>query len=362
PPQVCQAPRSWKRGPLIGRGAYGSVCEGLDSDTGRFLAVKSVLLGRAANTARAREHIKSLEGEVELLRRLRHPNVVQYLGTAQQGEELLIFLELVSGGSIASVVSRYGALEERVARRYTRQMTRGLAYLHSQGVIHRDIKGANILVDERGRIKLADFGASKQLVEMASLGDVGSMKGTPFWMAPEVIRGKRYGRQADIWSLGCTLLEMVSGKPPWSHLESQFTAMYRVANTEELPDIPAHLSDACRDFIKLCLNKEWKRRPLAHDLLQHSFLELAEGELDEDALSGVAQPEALQGQDGTEAADGGPSDGPEEAGNPVAAPALAEGRLVHDGPLTAVAEEVENEEGGERGLVDTLDQASHGRE
>ncbi|XP_056844111.1 mitogen-activated protein kinase kinase kinase 1-like [Raphanus sativus] len=169
---------SWQKGQLLGRGSFGSVYEGISGD-GDFLAVKEVSL--LEQGSQAQECIQQLEGEIALLSQLQHQNIVRYRGTANDGSNLYIFLELVSQGSLLKVYQRY-KLTDSVVSMYTRQILEGLKYLHGEGFIHRDIKCANILVDACGAVKLADFGLAK----VSKLNDIKSCKGTPFWMAPEV--------------------------------------------------------------------------------------------------------------------------------------------------------------------------------
>ncbi|CAL5388603.1 unnamed protein product [Camellia sinensis] len=132
-------------------------------------------------------HIRELEEEVNLLENLSHPNIVRYLGTTREDASLNILLEIVPGGSISSLLGKFGSFLESVIRMYTKQLLLGVEYLHRNGIMHRDIKGANILVDNKGCIKLVDFGASKKVIELATMTGAKSMKGTPYWMAPEVI-------------------------------------------------------------------------------------------------------------------------------------------------------------------------------
>ncbi|KAF5739853.1 putative mitogen activated protein kinase kinase kinase 3 mapkkk3 mekk3 [Tripterygium wilfordii] len=181
-------PIRWRKGELIGCGASGHVYMGMNLDSGELLAVKQVLIpSNGAMKERTQDHIKGLEEEVKLLKNLSHPNIVRYLGTVREEESLNILLEFVPGGSISSLLGKFGPFPEPVIRSYTEQLLQGLEYLHNNGIMHRDIKGANILVDNKGCIKLADFGASKQVVELATITGAKSMKGTVYWMAPEVI-------------------------------------------------------------------------------------------------------------------------------------------------------------------------------
>jgi serine/threonine protein kinase len=269
-----EVPKNWSCGDLLGQGAFGSVYLGMDSDSGTLMAVKQVSLGHSGSSStKLAEHIKSLEAEVNLLKQLDHPNIVRYLGTEKTPKVLNIFLEYVPGGSIASLLANFGSFKEPVVKLYTKQILLGLAYLHRNAIMHRDIKGANILVDNTGTVKLADFGASKKIEELVTVGSgANSVKGTPYWMAPEVITQTGHGRQADIWSVACTVIEMATGKPPWSQYGSQVSAMFHIAKSKGPPLIPHELSPECKDFLYLCFNRNWRERPSAETLLEHPFV------------------------------------------------------------------------------------------
>ncbi|XP_025603653.1 mitogen-activated protein kinase kinase kinase NPK1 isoform X1 [Arachis hypogaea] len=264
----------WRKGELIGCGAFGQVYVGMNLDSGELLAVKQVLIAASsASKEKAQAHVKELEEEVKLLKDLSHPNIVRYLGTVREEDTLNILLEFVPGGSISSLLGKFGAFPEAVIRTYTKQLLLGLEYLHKNGIMHRDIKGANILVDNKGCIKLADFGASKQVVELATISGAKSMKGTPYWMAPEVILQTGHSFSADIWSVGCTVIEMATGKPPWSQqYQQEVAALFHIGTTKSHPPIPDHLSVAAKDFLLKCLQKEPYLRPSASELLQHPFV------------------------------------------------------------------------------------------
>ncbi|KAK9907344.1 hypothetical protein WJX75_001831 [Coccomyxa subellipsoidea] len=267
-------PVNWTRGELLGAGAFGRVYLGLNNDTGQLMAVKQVLISKDENVAgRVVEHVQSLEAEVNVLKHLDHPNIVRYLGTDKNEQHLNIFLEFVPGGSIASLLAKFGSFKESVIRVYARQILLGLEYLHHNKIMHRDIKGANILVDHTGLVKVADFGASKKIEDLVTM-DSGfkSIKGTPYWMAPEVIKQTGHGRQADIWSVACTVIEMATGKPPWSQFQSQVSALFHIASSKEPPVIPEVLSKEGRDFLLQCFNRVPKERPSASRLLRHPWL------------------------------------------------------------------------------------------
>ncbi|PNH11142.1 Mitogen-activated protein kinase kinase kinase ANP1 [Tetrabaena socialis] len=267
-------PFVWQRGVEIGNGAFGTVYKGLVHATGQEIAVKQVSLPRdAANRGKASEHIRALESEVDVLRGLLHDNIVRYLGTERTTEHLNIFLEYVAGGSLNRKVAHWGPLHEDTIRVYTKQILRGLEYLHQQRIMHRDIKGANILVDVNGVVKLADFGASKKIEDLATVGGGSrSVRGTPNWMAPEVIKQSGHGRAADIWSLGCVIIEMATGRPPWSNFTDGYTVMYHIASTRDLPAMPDTLSPQAKDFLALCFNRVPRERPNATRLIGHPWL------------------------------------------------------------------------------------------
>ncbi|GER51021.1 serine/threonine protein kinase, partial [Striga asiatica] len=238
----------WKKGKLLGRGTFGHVYVGFNSETGEMCAMKE---------------------EIALLSRLKHPNIVHYYGSETVDDKLYIYLEYVSGGSIHKILQEYGKLGESAIRSYTQQILSGLAYLHAKNTVHRDIKGANILVDPNGRVKLADFGMAKHISGQSCPL---SFKGSPYWMAPEVIRNSNGSSlPVDIWSLGCTVLEMATSKPPWSQYEG-VAAMFKIGNSKELPTIPEHLSNEGKEFVKLCLQRNPQHRPTATQLLEHSFV------------------------------------------------------------------------------------------
>nr|XP_023905736.1 LOW QUALITY PROTEIN: mitogen-activated protein kinase kinase kinase ANP1-like [Quercus suber] len=273
PPPPPPPPIRWRKGELIGCGAFGRVYMGMNLDSGELLAVKQVLIAEnSASKEKAQAHIRELEEEVKLLKNLSHPNIVRYLGTVREEETLNILLEFVPGGSISSLLGKFGSFPEAVIRTYTKQLLLGLEYLHRNGIMHRDIKGANILVDNKGCIKLADFGASKQVVELATVSGAKSMKGTPYWMAPEVILQTGHSFSADIWSVGCTVIEMATGKPPWSQQYQEVAALFYIGTTKSHPPIPELLSVEAKDFLLKCLQKEPNLRPAASELLQHPFV------------------------------------------------------------------------------------------
>lgn len=262
----------WQKGKLIGRGTFGSVYEATNRETGGLCAMKEVDI--IPDDSKSAECIKQLEQEIKVLRSLEHPNIVQYLGSEIVEDRFCIYLEYIHPGSINKYVRDHcAAVTECVVRNFTRHIVSGLAYLHSTKTVHRDIKGANLLVDASGIVKLADFGLSKHLAGQAiNL----SMKGSPHWMAPEVLQSvlrndanPELAYAVDIWSLGCTVIEMLTGKPPWNELTG-VQAMFAVLNKS--PPIPEKLSPEGKDFLRLCLQKNPADRATAAMLLEHPFI------------------------------------------------------------------------------------------
>jgi mitogen-activated protein kinase kinase kinase len=272
---------AWIKGELIGRGSFGAVYLALNVTTGEMLAVKQVELPRGASSARAAEGIDALHKEVETMKDLDHINIVQYLGFEQKGRVYSLFLEYVAGGLVALCMKLYGPFEEALVRFLTRQILRGLEYLHANGILHRDLKADNLLLEVDGRCKISDFGILKRLSDIYANNAEMLMQGTIFWMAPEVIdlivedKKQGYSAKIDIWLLGCVVLEMFCGKRPWSN-EAVVSAIYKIGKTKLAPPIPAdvdaRLLRAARGFIAQCFETDPQRRPTARQLLAHEFM------------------------------------------------------------------------------------------
>lgn len=274
----------YMKGALIGQGSFGSVYLALHAVTGELMAVKQVEMPTATNTqldTKKKGMVEALKHEIGLLRELKHENIVQYLGSNSDETHLNIFLEYVPGGSVATMLVNYGPLGESLITNFVRQILTGLNYLHSKEIIHRDIKGANILVDNKGSVKISDFGISKR-VEASSLltpaqkkgaAQRVSLQGSVFWMAPEVVRQTAYTRKADIWSLGCLIVEMLTGQHPHPDC-SQMQAIFKIGSqdTDTSPTIPDNISQDLKDFLTRTFHNEHEMRPSAEELLKSSFI------------------------------------------------------------------------------------------
>lgn len=264
-------PSKWQTSEIIGQGSFGRVLFSANLETGELMAVKQIPLIEFSYGS-AHERIKEIQEEVEILSRLQHKNIVRYLGTKKDDQHLLIFMEYVAGGTISSLLNKYGKFNETLIRIYTQQILEGLEYLHYNKIIHRDIKGANVLVGNDGVCKLADFGSAKRFVGIEERSQFKSLKGTTNWMAPEVMRQEGHGRFADIWSLGCLVVEMATGKPPWYYKTNQIAVFMHVCTTDENPNLPADLSDIAKDFILSCFKRKPSDRPNICKLLKHPFI------------------------------------------------------------------------------------------
>ncbi len=261
----------------IGKGGFGIVYRGLNLKKGATVAVKRVNLHGIPQ-----EELEGIEMEIKLLQNLSHPNIVKYIDAIRTEDFLNIVLEFVENGALSNLLSKllkHGYVEENLVAVYTYQILEGLKYLHEQGVIHRDIKGANILSTKDGIVKLADFGVATKLNDSRKSD---SVVGTPYWMAPEII--EMTGQQSsacDIWSVGCTVVELITGKPPYFDLQ-QMPALFRIVQDEH-PPLPDNISAALEDFLMQCFQKDPLRRVSAQELLKHSWLRSAQQNFKEEA-------------------------------------------------------------------------------
>ncbi|KAG2569474.1 MAP3K epsilon protein kinase 1-like isoform X5 [Panicum virgatum] len=274
-------------GDEIGKGAYGRVYKGLDLENGDFVAIKQVSLENIPQ-----EDLNIIMQEIDLLKNLNHKNIVKYLGSLKTKSHLHIILEYVENGSLANIIkpNKFGPFPESLVAVYIAQVLEGLVYLHEQGVIHRDIKGANILTTKEGLVKLADFGVATKLTE----ADINthSVVGTPYWMAPEVIEMSGVCAASDIWSVGCTVIELLTCAPPYYDLQPM-PALFRIVQDVH-PPIPEGLSPEITDFLRQCFQKDAMQRPDAKTLLMHPWLQNSRRALP----ASLRQPTPLRNIDG----------------------------------------------------------------
>eukprot|EP01062_Namystynia_karyoxenos_P077261 TRINITY_DN7738_c0_g1_i1.p1 TRINITY_DN7738_c0_g1~~TRINITY_DN7738_c0_g1_i1.p1 ORF type:complete len:748 (+),score=85.53 TRINITY_DN7738_c0_g1_i1:90-2333(+) len=275
------APLRLRCGKVVGAGRHGKVFTARNEDTGEIIAMKSIPVPQGKGAGAVRGMIELLQNEIEMLRTLEHPNIVRYLGTRREGSTVQVLMEYVPGGSLKGVLCDFGPLPAGIVQAYTRQLVCALAYLHGCRVVHRDIKGANVLLHQMGGVKLADFGTAHHLGQGETVREAASTTcGTPQWMAPEVVRGEPHGAACDIWGLGATMLEMLTAEAPFAHLPVQggLGVMRLVASTEPIPlpdDLlqgPRAVPLSCCEMLASCLQRDPARRPSAAELSLFAFL------------------------------------------------------------------------------------------
>ena len=261
--------RDYQLGDCLGKGAFGSVYRALNMGTGETVAVKQIKLGDLKKS-----ELRVITSEIDLLKGLDHPNIVKYHGFVKTAESLNIILEYCENGSLHSISKNFGKFPENLVGLYMSQVLHGLYYLHEQGVIHRDIKGANILTTKQGLVKLADFGVATRTATQTTAmheSNESNVVGTPYWMAPEVIEMSTSPTPAsDIWSLGCTVIELLDGKPPYYKVQPMH-ALFCIVNDEH-PPLPETASAAARDFLMQCFQKDPNLRVSARKLLKHAWI------------------------------------------------------------------------------------------
>ncbi|KOS19377.1 MAP kinase kinase kinase wis4 [Escovopsis weberi] len=270
----------WQQGQYVGGGTFGNVYVAMDLDSGQLMAVKEIRLQDPKLIPTIAEQIKEEMGVLEVLD---HPNVVSYHGIEVHRDRVYIFMEFCSGGSLANLLEHGRIEDEQVIMVYALQLLEGLVYLHESGITHRDIKPENILLDHNGIIKYVDFGAAKVIARQGRTmaADIQatkankSMTGTPMYMSPEVIKGDNPGKAGavDIWSLGCVILEMATGRRPWANLDNEWAIMYNIAQGNP-PPLPTQeqLSPQGIDFLMRCFAFDPKTRASAVELLQHEWI------------------------------------------------------------------------------------------
>ncbi|XP_055873331.1 uncharacterized protein LOC106064540 isoform X2 [Biomphalaria glabrata] len=267
-----QIPRKWELGRFIEKGSFASVY--MVKDPGHPEDEKFIV--KEIPITKAKKDRQSNFSEIEILRSLNHIRIVPFYGSDERDNVLYIFMGYMKKGSLANLISSKQSLSEWETKIFTRQVLEGVSYLHHQKppIIHRDIKGKNILLEDERNIKLTDFGLSKMINENTNAR---SSVGTYKWMAPEVVNitsvtNGSYDLKADIWSIGCTVVEMITGNPPFPKL-TNFQALIKIGNGKQPEyDLPSNSSEELKDFLKKIFKVDPKQRPTSDDLLKHDFV------------------------------------------------------------------------------------------
>eukprot|EP00002_Diphylleia_rotans_P000095 TRINITY_DN1004_c0_g1_i4.p1 TRINITY_DN1004_c0_g1~~TRINITY_DN1004_c0_g1_i4.p1 ORF type:complete len:471 (-),score=129.64 TRINITY_DN1004_c0_g1_i4:496-1908(-) len=247
----------------VGEGASGLVFFAKNSKTKADVAIKKIDRLAEANQ-------KLIKAEIYNMRRINHPSIVAYLGSYFAGNEIWVVLEFMDGGSLTEIVTGSKKMTEPQIARVTNDTLSALGYLHQLGYIHRDIKSDNILVNSKGEVKLADFGYCALLTKERAKRT--SVVGTPYWMAPELVRGQEYGTKVDIWSTGIMIIEMIDGEPPYMDYPP-IRALFLIAtNGTPTPKSFERLSMPLKDFILKSLAVDVEKRQSAAELLSHGFI------------------------------------------------------------------------------------------
>ncbi|KAJ3692335.1 hypothetical protein LUZ60_012685 [Juncus effusus] len=282
----------WRKGHALGHGVTATVSIATACNSGEVFAVKSLQLARA----------EALKREQSILSSLNSPFVISYLGSEISRDSSTnqwcynLFMELAPGGSLSDQIKKKdGGLTEPFIQSRTYEILSGLDYLHKNRVTHCDIKCQNILIGSDGRAKIADFGCSKG--ESGQEGEF-QIRGTPMFMAPEVVRGEEQGKEADVWALGCVIIEMATGGVPWPGFTDPVSVLHHIGSSSEAPLFPDWISQQGKDFLSKCLNRDPRERWSAEKLLNHPFVAESENwAVEKGEMESWISPKSILDQD-----------------------------------------------------------------
>uniref|UniRef100_A0A914WUD9 Protein kinase domain-containing protein n=1 Tax=Plectus sambesii TaxID=2011161 RepID=A0A914WUD9_9BILA len=252
-------PEAFMKLDVLGRGSFGTVYRCYDWRADRNFVAKEITTKSVTNKLVA-------QSEIELLQRLSHPNIIGYFGSVYNDDSIVMYLEFMNAGSLLKRIERHGPLADIIAIAYVRQIVEALSFIHAQGIVHIDIKCDNLLLDERETLKITDFGSAV----MKSVHDENQFF-YPFdaqfgvslyWSAPEILNHEEFDQSADIWSLGCTVVEMLTGEPPyWKLFETEFLAAVEARILSYIPNkLVPKSSDEMKLFLSFLLQSDRRKR------------------------------------------------------------------------------------------------------
>eukprot|EP01129_Flabellula_baltica_P007172 TRINITY_DN2755_c0_g1_i1.p1 TRINITY_DN2755_c0_g1~~TRINITY_DN2755_c0_g1_i1.p1 ORF type:complete len:445 (-),score=94.63 TRINITY_DN2755_c0_g1_i1:25-1359(-) len=252
---------------VLGRGAFSTVYKGFRKRDSHEVAVK-----RMDKEVLDPESLVKAMREAEILKSLTHPHIVGFEGYYETSRYVYFVLEFVGNGSLYDLMKSHGLFPLNIVVIYIRQLLEGLAYVHSFNIVHRDIKSDNILIASDGNVRLADFGTAKSTDVKGSF----TVIGTPYWMAPEIIEMSGGGVKSDVWSVGCTVIELITGNPPYFEMK-KMSALFKIVQDDH-PPLPENISPELQHFLLRCFVKDIEGRPSCGELLGHPWVQKAEGQ------------------------------------------------------------------------------------
>ncbi len=267
------------RGKLMGSGRFGSVYSGLSANTGEIVAIKIYNVGTDI-----RKYAFKLESALQKMTNLNHQNLIKMIpcsnitDSINENLEVTLIYEFCNGSSVKVLLEKYGEFDEKLIKKYTKEILEGIKYLHSQDIVHRNLKSSNILVDGNGTIRISDI-----LIESVLMGEgeeirefLKSQSEIPYWVSPEIIGTEEY-IISDFWSIGCLIIEMATRKSPWAHYSFKNSSEFVnfIFSTNLIPPLPKKLSKSCHSFLNLLFTRPNKSNNFyvvtLDELLNHEF-------------------------------------------------------------------------------------------
>eukprot|EP01132_Coremiostelium_polycephalum_P006233 gene6233-7764_t len=256
----------------IGQGCFGNTYSGVVPHSSEYLSIKIFDRDRINVVTQ-----NVISNDFQILKNLKHSGIVNYISIINDNSGFGITQEFIENGSLHDIYNRSGQFSEILLSKYTLQILEILSYVHSNGITHKNLKSNNILLAKGGKCKLSDFGVGcKGNSTDSGLSLKFSLFGQPYWMAPELLMMKEYGAKVDVWGLGCVILELITGKPPYYDMDPM-EALLNIVNPQKQIDLPTTISKELKQFLQLCFKKDPSERASVQDLQKHVFLSISNG-------------------------------------------------------------------------------------